>query len=142
MVRSLPARSWVLALCFSPSTSLLAASDFEFGDWWLYDVASGTMRISIPESLPQAQDLCLIDEDSRLLAASRFDLRLMNTGTGSEILNQNLRTFPSDYVFNPQIVFDPKLRRVLVNQADGTIRIFGESSPAVRPETATDQERP
>lgn len=125
VVRSLPTRSWVLALKFSPSTSLLAASDFDFGDWWLHDAASGKTRLSMQESIPQAQDLCLVDEDSRLLAASRFDLRLMNAETGSEILNQNLITFPVDYIFNPQIVFDGQKGRVLVNQADGSIRVLG-----------------
>lgn len=124
-VREFPARSWVLGLVFSPQSSRLAAADFEYGDLLIHDAATGHTLHSFPQALPQAQDLCFLDRDSRIAAASRFDFRLIDAENGSEVMNHELVTFPIDYIFNPQIVHDVSRRRLLVNQADGTIRILG-----------------
>ncbi|MFM7058169.1 MAG: protein kinase domain-containing protein [Planctomycetota bacterium] len=130
-VQELTARSWVLGLVFSPHSSRLAAADFEYGDLLIHDAATGRTRHSFPAALPQAQDLCFLDGDARIAAASRFDFRLLDAEQGTEVLNHELITFPIDYIFNPQIVHDVSHRRLLVNQADGTIRILGprDASP-------------
>jgi eukaryotic-like serine/threonine-protein kinase len=130
IVDSFKVNSWALGLTFSPDGRLLAAIDHDDG---VLVLRQFLRHQNLPHSAAPVtgiNDLRFSPTGTRLAGAGRTRIVLWDAVTGREVFHAPLTVFPSDYIFNPQVRFSAAGRMILANQADGTVRIFGERIPA------------
>ncbi len=59
-----------------------------------------------------------------MVSASRREVLLWNTKTWRPVMDLSLQTFESDFVYNAQVKICDGGRKILANQADGTVRMW------------------
>lgn len=113
--------SWVLALSYHPDGRLFAL-DFDEGDLTIRSPASGQTLQAFPGHCIHQQDLAFSPDGRRLAGTTRGMVTLWNSVTLRQVLQLPLRTFASDYVFNPQVRFSTDGTTLFAIQPDGTVR--------------------
>lgn len=121
LIDEFSAASWVLALTYHPDGRLFAV-DFDQGDLTIRSLTLGRTVQSIPGLAIQLQDLAFSPDGRRLAGTTRGMVTLWNSATLRQVLQLPLRTFASDFVFNPQVRFSSDGTMLFAIQPDGTVR--------------------
>lgn len=115
--------SWVLALAYH-SDGRLFAIDFDEGDLTIRSPTTGRTLQTVQGFSIHQQDLSFSPDGRRLAGTTRGMVTVWNSITLRQVLQLPLRTFASDYVFNPQVRFGPDGRALMAVQPDGTLRTW------------------
>lgn len=121
LIDEFEAASWVLALGYHPDGRLFAL-DFDEGNLTIRSPASGQTLQAFPGHSIHQQDLAFSPDGRRLAGTTRGMVTLWNSVTLRQVLQLPLRTFASDYVFNPQVRFSTDGTTLFAIQPDGTVR--------------------
>ena len=121
LIDEFTAASWVLALAYHPDGRLFAV-DFDQGDLIIRSMASEKTLQTVPGLAVELQDLAFSPDGRRFAGTTRGMVTLWNSATLRQVLQLPLRTFASDYVFNPQVRFSPDGTILFAIQPDGTVR--------------------